>query len=66
MLWKPPPINEPGYRAPQPWLSAGIIECSGYVGSTHEVFDIHGGGIDLLFPITNEVAQRRAAPSATT
>ncbi|MBS9478114.1 cysteine--tRNA ligase [Ancylobacter radicis] len=67
VLWKPSKPGEPGWASP-----AGIavngrpgwhIECSAmswkHLGET---FDIHGGGIDLVFPHhENEVAQSRCA-----
>lgn len=63
-LWKKAKPAEPNW--PSPW-SAGRpgwhIECSAMV---HEIFkttiDIHGGGLDLLFPHhENEIAQSEAA-----
>ncbi len=64
VLWKPSAPNEPGW--PSPWgrgRPGWHIECSAmswrHLG---EVFDIHGGGIDLVFPHhENEVAQTRCA-----
>ena len=66
-LWKSAKPDEPETtRWPSPW-GAGRpgwhIECSAmaqrYLGET---FDIHGGGIDLLFPHhENEVAQSESA-----
>lgn len=63
VLWKPSTADEPGW--PSPCGIAGLgrpgwhIECSAM--SKHflgETFDIHGGGIDLVFPHhENEVAQ---------
>jgi cysteinyl-tRNA synthetase len=63
-LWKAAKPGEPAWAAP--WGSGRPgwhIECSAmamfYLG--HE-FDIHGGGIDLIFPHhENELAQSRAA-----
>lgn len=63
VLWKPSKEGEPGW--PSPCGIAGLgrpgwhIECSAmsrhFLGDT---FDIHGGGIDLVFPHhENEVAQ---------
>jgi cysteinyl-tRNA synthetase len=60
VLWKPSSESEPGW--PSPWgrgRPGWHIECSAmsskYLG---EVFDIHGGGIDLVFPHhENEIAQ---------
>ncbi len=64
VLWKPSAPNEPGW--PSPWgrgRPGWHIECSAmswkYLG---EVFDIHGGGLDLVFPHhENEIAQTRCA-----
>ncbi|MCE1235201.1 MAG: cysteine--tRNA ligase [Hyphomicrobiales bacterium] len=64
VLWKPSTDAEPGW--PSPWgrgRPGWHIECSAmswkHLG---EVFDIHGGGIDLLFPHhENEVAQTCSA-----
>lgn len=63
LLWKPAlgPLD-PSSVFPSPWgpgMPGWHIECSSmahaYLG---ENFDIHGGGVDLLFPHhTNEVAQ---------
>jgi cysteinyl-tRNA synthetase len=60
VLWKPAAPNEPGWDSPWGRGRPGWhIECSAmswkHLG---EVFDIHGGGIDLVFPHhENEVAQ---------
>lgn len=64
VLWKLSDDNEPGW--PSPWgrgRPGWHIECSAmsqrYLG---EVFDIHGGGLDLIFPHhENEIAQSRCA-----
>ena len=63
VLWKPSGEGEPGWPAPcgieKPGRPGWHIECSA-MAATHlgEVFDIHGGGIDLVFPHhENEVAQ---------
>jgi cysteinyl-tRNA synthetase len=67
VLWKPSGEGEPGWPAPAgiavPGRPGWHIECSAmswkHLG---EVFDIHGGGIDLVFPHhENEVAQSRCA-----
>lgn len=64
VLWKGAKPGEPSWRAPWgPGRPGWHIECSamavGYLGS---VFDIHGGGQDLVFPHhENELAQSRAA-----
>ena len=66
-LWKgPKPEEPPDAYWPSPWgpgRPGWHIECSAmcwrYLG---EEFDIHGGGLDLVFPHhENEVAQSRAA-----
>jgi cysteinyl-tRNA synthetase len=65
VLWKPSSAGEPGWPSPAgiavPGRPGWHIECSAmswkHLG---EVFDIHGGGIDLVFPHhENEVAQSR-------
>ncbi|MBI3677892.1 MAG: cysteine--tRNA ligase [Proteobacteria bacterium] len=64
VLWKPSDANTPGWESPWGRGRPGWhIECSAmaeeYLGET---FDIHGGGIDLMFPHhENEVAQSEAA-----
>jgi len=68
VLWKPSrEAHEPGWPSPcgiaQPGRPGWHIECSAmswkHLG---EVFDIHGGGIDLVFPHhENEVAQTTCA-----
>ena len=60
VLWKPSADNDPGW--PSPWgrgRPGWHLECSvmseKYLGKN---FDIHGGGIDLIFPHhENEIAQ---------
>lgn len=60
ILWKPSTADQPGWESPWGRGRPGWhIECSAmsnkYLGQT---FDIHGGGIDLIFPHhENEVAQ---------
>ena len=60
VLWKPSPPELPGWESPWGRGRPGWhIECSAmswkHLG---EVFDIHGGGIDLVFPHhENEIAQ---------
>ncbi|MVA78767.1 cysteine--tRNA ligase [Agrobacterium vitis] len=60
VLWKLSSQNEPGWESPWGRGRPGWhIECSAmskrYLG---EVFDIHGGGLDLIFPHhENEIAQ---------
>ena len=64
VLWKPSKDGEPGWDSPWGRGRPGWhIECSAmswkHLG---EVFDIHGGGIDLVFPHhENEIAQTRCA-----
>ena len=64
VLWKQSSENEPGWDSPWGRGRPGWhIECSAmsaaYLGN---VFDIHGGGIDLIFPHhENEIAQSRCA-----
>ncbi|WJS01104.1 cysteine--tRNA ligase [Roseibium aggregatum] len=64
VLWKLSSEEEPGWDSPWGRGRPGWhIECS--VMSAHhlgEVFDIHGGGLDLIFPHhENEIAQSRCA-----
>lgn len=64
VLWKQSAENEPGWDSPWGRGRPGWhIECSAmserYLGKT---FDIHGGGLDLIFPHhENEIAQSRCA-----
>ena len=64
VLWKLSSDNEPGWESPWGRGRPGWhIECSAmsaaYLG---DVFDIHGGGLDLIFPHhENELAQSRCA-----
>jgi cysteinyl-tRNA synthetase len=64
VLWKQSSEDEPGWESPWGRGRPGWhIECSAmseaYLG---EVFDIHGGGLDLIFPHhENELAQSRCA-----
>jgi len=64
VLWKPSTDDEPFWNSPWGKGRPGWhLECSAmskkYLG---DVFDIHGGGIDLLFPHhENEIAQSRCA-----
>ncbi len=64
VLWKLSSEEEPGWDSPWGRGRPGWhIECS--VMSAHhlgKVFDIHGGGLDLIFPHhENEIAQSRCA-----
>ena len=67
VLWKPSKAGEPAWPSPAGIATPGRpgwhIECSAmswrHLGET---FDIHGGGIDLVFPHhENEIAQSRCA-----
>ncbi|MCT8266566.1 cysteine--tRNA ligase [Afifella sp. JA880] len=67
VLWKPSDEGEPAWPSPggveRPGRPGWHIECSAmsarYLGTT---FDIHGGGLDLIFPHhENEIAQSRCA-----
>ena len=64
VLWKQSSADEPGWDSPWGRGRPGWhIECSAmserYLGKT---FDIHGGGLDLIFPHhENEIAQSRCA-----
>ncbi len=64
VLWKPSQGSEPGWESPWGYGRPGWhLECSA-MAEKHlgDVFDIHGGGIDLLFPHhENEVAQSTCA-----
>ncbi len=67
VLWKPSKPGEPSWPSPAGIATPGRpgwhIECSA-MSAAHlgEVFDIHGGGIDLVFPHhENEIAQSRCA-----
>jgi cysteinyl-tRNA synthetase len=63
VLWKPSHEGEPGWQSPCGIEAKGRpgwhIECSAMAGKhLGEVFDIHGGGVDLTFPHhENEIAQ---------
>ena len=63
-LWKAPKFGEPSWNSPWgPGRPGWHVECSAmahtYLG---EAFDIHGGGLDLIFPHhENEIAQSEAA-----
>ncbi|WP_441277010.1 cysteine--tRNA ligase [Tardiphaga sp. 172_B4_N1_3] len=64
VLWKQSSAEEPGWDSPWGRGRPGWhIECSAmaeaYLGT---IFDIHGGGLDLIFPHhENEIAQSRCA-----
>jgi cysteinyl-tRNA synthetase len=63
VLWKPSTPDQPGWDSPWGRGRPGWhIECSA-MSETHlgETFDIHGGGLDLIFPHhENELAQSEA------
>jgi cysteinyl-tRNA synthetase len=64
VLWKPSTPDEPGWESPWGRGRPGWhIECSAMSAALlGETFDIHGGGIDLVFPHhENEIAQTRCA-----
>ena len=72
VLWKPAKPGEPSWPSPSGIKTEGRpgwhIECSAmaaaYLG---DVFDIHGGGLDLIFPHhENEIAQSRCAHGTST
>ncbi|GLK69537.1 cysteine--tRNA ligase [Hansschlegelia plantiphila] len=60
VLWKPSKADEPAWDSPWGRGRPGWhLECSAMSAALlGEVFDIHGGGIDLIFPHhENEIAQ---------
>ena len=64
VLWKPSSEAQAGW--PSPWgrgRPGWHIECSAMSGALlGETFDIHAGGLDLIFPHhENEIAQSRSA-----
>jgi cysteinyl-tRNA synthetase len=64
VLWKPSKPGEPAWDSPWGQGRPGWhVECSAMAGALlGPVFDIHGGGIDLVFPHhENEIAQSRCA-----
>jgi len=64
VLWKPSEPPLPGWASPWGRGRPGWhIECSAMAGKyLGETFDIHGGGIDLMFPHhENEIAQSESA-----
>ena len=64
VLWKPSTEAQPGWKSPWSRGRPGWhIECSA-MSAKHlgETFDIHAGGLDLIFPHhENEIAQSRSA-----
>ncbi len=72
VLWKPSTAEQPGWPSPAGIKKHGRpgwhIECSA-MAEKHlgQVFDIHGGGVDLVFPHhENEIAQSRCAHGTPT
>jgi cysteinyl-tRNA synthetase len=67
VLWKPSKSGEPAWDSPAGIMAPGRpgwhIECSAMAWRhLGETIDIHGGGIDLVFPHhENEIAQSRCA-----
>jgi cysteinyl-tRNA synthetase len=67
VLWKPSKPGEPAWPSPCGINTAGRpgwhLECSAMAWKhLGEIFDIHAGGIDLIFPHhENEIAQSRCA-----
>ena len=66
VLWKPSKPGEPEW--PSPWgpgRPGWHIECTAMIAESLGLpIDIHGGGIDLVFPHhENEIAQTEAARS---
>ncbi|MFM2044771.1 MAG: cysteinyl-tRNA synthetase CysS [Pseudomonadota bacterium] len=64
VLWKPAKEGEPGWDSPWGKGRPGWhIECSAMTAAhLGPEFDIHGGGLDLIFPHhENEIAQSRCA-----
>jgi cysteinyl-tRNA synthetase len=65
VLWKPSGTTDPSWPSPagitKPGRPGWHIECSAMAGKhLGHVFDIHGGGVDLVFPHhENELAQSR-------
>jgi len=69
ILWKPSEDDLPGWESPWGRGRPGWhIECSA-MSNKHlgESFDIHGGGLDLIFPHhENEIAQSKCAHGSET
>ena len=64
VLWKPSSPEQPGWESPWGRGRPGWhIECSAMIAAhLGETIDIHGGGLDLIFPHhENEIAQSRCA-----
>lgn len=63
-MWKAAKPGEPSWQTPWgPGRPGWHVECSAMAGKyLGEQFDIHGGGLDLIFPHhENEIAQSKAA-----
>ena len=68
VLWKPSSENDPGWDSPWGFGRPGWhIECSAMSRKLlGDQIDIHGGGVDLLFPHhENEIAQSECRSSCT-
>ncbi|MEA3013921.1 MAG: cysteinyl-tRNA synthetase [Sphingomonadales bacterium] len=68
VLWKPSPGEMIGWESPWGRGRPGWhIECSAMIAAhLGETIDIHGGGLDLIFPHhENEIAQSRCAHGGT-
>jgi cysteinyl-tRNA synthetase len=68
VLWKPSPADMIGWDSPWGRGRPGWhIECSAMIAAhLGETIDIHGGGLDLIFPHhENEIAQSRCAHEGT-
>jgi len=69
VLWKPSKEGEPAWDSPWGKGRPGWhLECSAMSAALlGETFDIHGGGVDLVFPHhENEIAQSRCAHGTDT
>ena len=67
VLWKPSTPDQPGWESPWGRGRPGWhIECSAMIAAhLGETIDIHGGGLDLIFPHhENELAQSACAHGA--
>ena len=68
VLWKPAPEGGEGWDSPWGYGRPGWhLECSAMADDLlGETFDIHGGGLDLIFPHhENEIAQSSCAHGGT-
>lgn len=68
VLWKPAAAEEPGWESPWGRGRPGWhLECSAMIRAhLGETIDIHGGGRDLIFPITKTRLPRVVAPTVVT